>query len=121
MSAAAAAAGHAEPGAETPRLEAPSSSVAPERVDVDPRGLALRWPDGLEARLDAGPLRHACRCGDCRREPPGPAAQAGRRIVEASPVGGYGLQLAFDDGHDRGIYPWAYLRALAGNRTEPAP
>jgi DUF971 family protein len=26
---------------------------------------------------------------------------------------GYGVQLVFDDGHERGIYPWSYLRELA--------
>ncbi|CAI8772207.1 hypothetical protein EMIT0P43_170072 [Pseudomonas jessenii] len=25
---------------------------------------------------------------------------------------GYGLQLVFSDGHERGIYPWAYLARL---------
>ncbi|VVQ11755.1 hypothetical protein PS938_03710 [Pseudomonas fluorescens] len=25
---------------------------------------------------------------------------------------GYGLQLVFSDGHERGIYPWAYLAQL---------
>jgi DUF971 family protein len=25
---------------------------------------------------------------------------------------GYGVQLVFSDGHERGIYPWAYLRDL---------
>ena len=25
---------------------------------------------------------------------------------------GYGLQLVFSDGHERGIYPWAYLAGL---------
>ncbi|WP_413247280.1 gamma-butyrobetaine hydroxylase-like domain-containing protein [Pseudomonas sp. Marseille-P8916] len=27
---------------------------------------------------------------------------------------GYGVQLVFSDGHDKGIYPWAYLRELGG-------
>ena len=25
---------------------------------------------------------------------------------------GYGIQIVFDDGHDRGIYPWVYLQTL---------
>lgn len=25
---------------------------------------------------------------------------------------GYGVQLVFSDGHDRGIYPWVYLYQL---------
>ncbi|KAB0509498.1 DUF971 domain-containing protein [Pseudomonas moorei] len=30
---------------------------------------------------------------------------------------GYGLQLIFSDGHDRGIYPWPYLAQLAPEPT----
>jgi DUF971 family protein len=34
-------------------------------------------------------------------------------LVEVKPVGHYALQLVFDDGHDTGLYTWAYLRQLA--------
>ena len=37
----------------------------------------------------------------------------GVRITDVQAVGNYGLNLAFSDGQDRGIYPWAYLRQLA--------
>jgi DUF971 family protein len=30
---------------------------------------------------------------------------------------GYGLQLIFSDGHDRGIFPWPYLAQLAPEFT----
>ncbi|MGF6200980.1 gamma-butyrobetaine hydroxylase-like domain-containing protein [Pseudomonas laurylsulfatiphila] len=33
------------------------------------------------------------------------------RVIELNPQG-YGLQLVFSDGHERGIYPWAYLAGL---------
>ncbi len=50
--------------------------------------------------------------------PPVPVRNAGRRIVAAEQgvrlrdirLQGYGVQLLFDDGHERGIYPWSYLR-----------
>jgi DUF971 family protein len=29
------------------------------------------------------------------------------------PVGHHAVPLVFSDGHDRGIYPWPYLAALA--------
>jgi DUF971 family protein len=32
------------------------------------------------------------------------------RIV---PIGGYAINIVFDDEHARGIFPWAFLRALA--------
>jgi DUF971 family protein len=28
------------------------------------------------------------------------------------PVGSYAVQLVFSDGHERGIFPWVYLREL---------
>jgi prepilin-type processing-associated H-X9-DG protein len=28
-------------------------------------------------------------------------------------VGSYGVNIAFSDGHDRGIYPWSYLAQLS--------
>ncbi|HYQ49053.1 MAG TPA: DUF971 domain-containing protein, partial [Pseudomonas sp.] len=33
------------------------------------------------------------------------------RIERVEPQG-YGVQLVFSDGHERGIYPWPYLREL---------
>jgi DUF971 family protein len=33
------------------------------------------------------------------------------RLIEVN-AQGYGLQLVFSDGHERGIYPWAYLGGL---------
>lgn len=34
------------------------------------------------------------------------------QITELVPVGNYALQLVFSDGHDSGIFSWAYLREL---------
>lgn len=86
-------------------------STLPEAVDLTPATLRLRWPDGASA-LPAARLRAACRCGDCRAgrsRSDGAAVQ----LTDALPVGRYALQLVFSDGHDRGIYPWTWLRELA--------
>jgi DUF971 family protein len=76
-----------------------------------------------EATLAIGAprLRAACRCADCRRErldrdadpDTGGATIAGTTIAEVRLVGDHALNIAFSDGHDRGIYPWSYLRELA--------
>jgi len=76
--------------------------------------LRIRWDDGVEQCIAFARLRGACPCSQCR------AARLQGRIdlVSAGVVlqelnlQGYGVQLVFDDGHDRGIYPWAYLREL---------
>lgn len=74
--------------------------------------LALRWPDGSAARWTHSALRAACPCAQCRaRRRAGLAVEADEalRIAAIEPVGAYGLNLAFADGHRRGIYPFAML------------
>jgi DUF971 family protein len=34
------------------------------------------------------------------------------RITAVEPVGHYAIKLIFDDGHDTGLYTWAYLQEL---------
>ncbi len=92
------------------------SGPVPAHVELAPDGLRLHWEDG-PVFLGAQVLRAACRCGACRaRGVPGEAAAA-VRLSGAAPVGSYALQLVFSDGHDRGIYPWAWLHAQAQSRA----
>ncbi|WP_460124670.1 DUF971 domain-containing protein [Pseudomonas sp. S2_C03] len=76
--------------------------------------LRLSWPDGREQLLAHADLRRQCPCSQCRafrlRGTP-PMVDERVRVVELNPQG-YGLQLVFSDGHERGIYPWAYLADL---------
>lgn len=73
--------------------------------------LRIDWPDGRRQSLDHARLRQACRCAGCRSGPVGAAVEPAVRIVAVQDMG-YGIQLIFNDGHDRGIYPWRYLEAL---------
>lgn len=41
------------------------------------------------------------------------------RLVDARPVGHYAVQLVFNDGHERGIYPWTYLDELSRGTEKP--
>lgn len=78
--------------------------------------LDIGWSDGLQASMSSRTLRSACRCAACvklRRDGLGPVSTDTLRMTELNPVGEFGLQLCFDDGHDRGIYPWPYLRELS--------
>lgn len=76
--------------------------------------LDIEWDDGQQQRLTHGLLRVRCQCADCKVTPPQQALPGATalRLVEIRPVGTYGAQLIFSDGHDRGIYPWAYLYKL---------
>lgn len=79
--------------------------------------LFVEWADGASSALPHGWLRQRCRCAACtqgaregREPPPGAVLSAIRPLAET------GLNLVFADGHDRGIYPWSYLRALGDER-----
>ncbi|WP_433735477.1 DUF971 domain-containing protein [Pseudomonas putida] len=78
------------------------------------RQLRLQWPDGREQVLGHAELRRQCPCSQCRAfrlRGMAPRVDERVRVIELSSQG-YGLQLTFSDGHERGIYPWAYLSGL---------
>lgn len=59
-------------------------------------------------------LRGACPCAKCRAariQGKITLIDADVELIAINPMG-YGLQMVFSDGHDRGIYPWGYLREL---------
>ncbi|WP_277761869.1 DUF971 domain-containing protein [Pseudomonas sp. A34-9] len=76
--------------------------------------LRLVWPDGREQQLNHAELRRQCPCSQCRAfrlKGLTPQVDDRVRLIELNPQG-YGVQLVFSDGHQRGIYPWAYLANL---------
>ena len=96
-----------------------SSCSAPDAIVLESGGARLRleWSSDDRIGLTASQLRNACRCARCVRarvdggfSVPSPDLA----IERVELVGDYGLTLAFSDGHARGIYPWAYLREIAG-------
>ena len=92
-------------------------TVLPEAVEnhATQGVLALRWPDGREVRVTHARLRAACPCSACRaRRRAGADVEADDavRLAAIEPVGAYALNLAFSDGHRRGIYPYEMLAAL---------
>jgi DUF971 family protein len=90
--------------------------MMPDDIRMSRAALQLRWSDH-SLRLTARELRHACRCADCLARGVGTLEDV--QLVGAVPVGRYGLQLRFSDGHDRGIYPWAFLESLGCDATAP--
>jgi len=90
--------------------------TAPHSLTLSPSALVVQWDDG-PATLPAATLRSHCRCAPCqaaRLRGGLDAPDATVRLVAAHPIGHYAVQLTFSDGHDRGIYPWLWLRQLAG-------
>jgi len=77
--------------------------------------LEIHWQDGSMQKLGNAFLRANCQCAGCKslaeRSPAAPEADT--RITAIVPVGTYGVQLIFSDGHQRGIFPWVYLKRLS--------
>jgi DUF971 family protein len=94
------------------------ATSVPERVVLaaDRMRLRLIWSEREAADMSARRLRAACRCAWCTRariEGAFAEPSAAVAIDRVTPVGDYAVNIAFDDGHARGIYPWVYLRELA--------
>lgn len=82
--------------------------------------LAITWQDGEISRVEADVLRRASRAAsEIRRQVEGVELNlpTDLRVHAVEPIGAYALRLFFSDGHDRGIYPWAYLRELSTARA----
>ena len=85
--------------------------------------LELEWASGCTKSVRYELLRARCMCSQCRR-----VRQRGQQIevvdgiavVEARPCGRNAVQLVFSDGHERGIFPFAYLSELADTMTPAA-
>lgn len=84
------------------------------------RMLELDFADGAAFKLSAEFLRVYSPSAEVRGHAPGQETlQTGKASVgidRLEPVGHYAVQLAFDDGHDSGLYSWSYLRDLAENQ-----
>lgn len=92
-------------------------SQAPEAIgnSQSKQQLRLNWPNGEVQLLSHAQLRQQCPCSQCRAlrlRGGAPQVDASIRLLQVHPQG-YGLQLVFSDGHERGIYPWVYLASLA--------
>lgn len=90
--------------------------MCPSEVILEPDRLRLRWEDGLRSTFSFAELRRQCRCSHChaaRLKQGELNSSLSIEIRRLSPIGHYGMQLHFSDGHERGIYPWAFLRELS--------
>ena len=77
--------------------------------------LELEWTDGSRGAISYSTLRGRCMCAQCRRLRQAGAdieAAAAVAVSEVVPCGPNAIQLVFSDGHDRGIFPFPYLRTL---------
>lgn len=83
---------------------------------ADGQTLEIHWESGETSRLSAAHLRANARDAWTKREILDTGAvhvAPGLSICGIDPVGHFGVNLQFSDGHDKAIYPFPYLRELS--------
>ena len=86
------------------------------------RVLEVSFDDGSVFELPFEYLRVYSPSAEVRGHGPGQEQlQLGKHevgISKVEPVGNYAVKLVFDDGHDTGLYTWAYLYELGRDRSQ---
>ena len=90
----------------------PPGEPWPEELRVRDNGATFKvtFDDGVVGSISADRLRDASPSADKSRKAPPNGRLA---IVDVEQVGNYAVRIAFNDGHDTGIYTWRLLRSLA--------
>ncbi len=100
----------------------PAPRVTELKLHQKSRVLEIAFEDGTRFHLTCEYLRVQSPSAEVRGHGPGQEVlQVGKENVNVSaiePVGNYGVKLVFDDGHDTGIYSWAFLHELAVNSEQ---
>jgi DUF971 family protein len=85
----------------------------------DRRCLTLRYGDGREHALSAEFLRVHSPSAEVRGHGGGGTLPLNKQDVlinDIEPVGNYAVRLVFDDGHNSGLYTWAWLDEIGRDR-----
>jgi len=106
---------------------------APVKLDLKKdRGLTIEWPDGSTSYYSIAYLRRMSPSAEARQLrdelkknpltvlPSTPGAKGPLVAESAEMVGNYAIRIRFSDGHDTGIYSWAYLREIDPNLASQA-
>ncbi len=94
--------------------------VPPKQIDFK-KGeacLTVIWKNGQSSTISGSELRRYCACSECRaRNLVGLSLiNVSSELVKVSLMGQHALNVSFSDGHERGIYPWPFLYAIAQGR-----
>jgi len=105
-----------------PSTNNPSSNPWPSEIRLNPARdiLTIAFEDGGRFELAAQYLRVESPSAEVRGHGAGPKTIVkGKQDVKISglePVGNYAVRIGFDDGHDSGLYSWAYLYKLGAEK-----
>jgi len=99
-----------------------NESAQPESINLHQKSriLEIAFDDGQNFELSCEFLRVYSPSAEVKGHGPGQSVlQTGKEnvsITNIEPVGHYAVKLIFDDGHDTGLYSWAYLYELGENK-----
>lgn len=90
------------------------------KLDKDKRVLTVSFDDGASFALPAELLRVLSPSAEVQGHSEDQRVTvSGKKnvgIMRLEPVGNYAVRVVFDDGHDTGLFVWAYLRELGENK-----
>jgi DUF971 family protein len=99
-------------------------SPQPESINLHQksRNLEIAFDNGQNFELSCELLRVYSPSAEVKGHGPGQSVlQTGKEnvsITNIEPVGHYAVKLIFDDGHETGLYSWAYLYELGENKDQ---
>jgi len=100
------------------------TATSPPRLEVSSDGAAvtIAFESGPNYELSAELLRVLSPSAEVQgHSPEQRVTVAGKRnvkIKDLRPVGNYAMRIAFDDGHDTGLYTWTYLGQLGREKEK---
>ena len=87
-------------------------------IEESDREVSINWSDDSESKYTAAQLRRSCPCASCVNEWTGKKILEDKNVPDdltfstISIVGRYALNFQFSDGHDTGIFSFAFLHDL---------
>ena len=97
----------------------------PLKIKITGRdSLFIGWDDNTETVIPLERLRRFCPCASCKiereKESPDYIPILGKTQVTVDsikPVGSYAISISWKDGHNTGIYEYAYLKILTSEKS----
>lgn len=103
-------------------------AFTPEHIAISKsKGIKIDWSDGHRSDYPLAYLRDECPCATCTgahgTEPqkssyskpdanPFPMFKPALKMLNVEPVGHYAIRIAWNDGHNTGIYSYDHLREI---------
>ena len=91
---------------------------SPVEIGFDDHHVLMKWKNGHQSKFNSRKLRFLCPCASCVSE------VTGKRMIKLEdvsehlhptgfrPMGRYGVQISWSDGHATGIYTFNYLKEV---------